>query len=83
MRIKVTQDHIDQGERNNSEGCPVFLALHDVFGDRVSSVNGESACIDGAEINLPAKVFDFVRRFDRKKDVIPFEFELEVLDFRD
>jgi hypothetical protein len=79
MTIKVTQAHIDSGSPNDSEHCPIALALveHKFEGVQVTPFyvklkhKGFSR-----EIGLPSEVSSRIVHFDMKYEMEPFEFEL-------
>lgn len=80
--VKVTQEHIDKGNRRRSESCPIALAIKDincyryiiVGADRVCTILNEGNKIE--EHKLPVEAINFIRRFDKYFSVKPFEFEL-------
>lgn len=76
MLIKVTQDHIDRGEKDNCLGCPVALALAEAIGEEINVQTDEFEGPDSGTIDLPDSVKLFVDSFDEGLPVHPFEFEL-------
>ena len=79
MKIKVTQEHIDNGWRCSRGWCPIALALRDVFGrdcdPRVSGVH--IALGPGTSYRTPPEAMYFISDYDDGRTVQPFEFELE------
>lgn len=91
IRIKVTQDHIDRGQRGNSCDCPIALALEGAQKDLSSFGHLTKASVGMSSVRLffpqstsdfliPLEASRFVRRFDRGESVEPFEFELETTE---
>jgi hypothetical protein len=79
MLIKVTEDHIENGRRHETCRCPIALAIKEATGCSNVSVGQQSATIGVYTHILPKEAGDFVRDFDHRKKVVPFEFELEGL----
>ncbi len=78
MKIKVTQEHIDQGQMKSPFYCPVAIALREHFW---SSSVGASICVvkykhPPVKLPIPLEVKEFVHSFDNMLGVKPFEFEL-------
>jgi hypothetical protein len=80
VTISVTQDDIDNGERQRCATCPVALAIRRVLpGAPMVSVGGWSVLLSTElEVLLPGVAEEFIAAFDRYAPVAPFEFELEV-----
>ena len=80
VRVKVTQDHIARGLRNNSSLCTIALALEEATG-HAAIVSLYSAFLLPATplkiFRLPDEVSIFIHRFDVGFSVQPFEFEVE------
>ena len=78
MKIKVTQEHIDNGLRSDCYYCPIALALKDATGFNwyVGSIyiGNESTVIT----LLSNTTKDFIWRFDIAAMVIPFEFDIDI-----
>lgn len=77
MIINVTQENIDNGERMQSELCPIALAIAKAFPDEVN------IDADYGEVNISGKVYQmtntcqiFMKSFDEGQPVIPFQFRL-------
>lgn len=89
FNIKVTQDHINKGERENGYECAISLAFIDmpnvVHVPYSTPVVGEEEGIakfettDGTEYKaiLPKNVVEFIQAFDKNKEVEPIEFEID------
>jgi hypothetical protein len=87
MRIEVTQEHIDRGQRKSCARCPVVLAIRQVSGvvlvyadrDEVDLRRGGKTLT----VSLPLKVSRFIDRFDATGpgSVEPFSFDLPIDDF--
>ena len=78
MRINVTQEHIDNGSVQNTESCPVALAVVSQTG-RMTRVFPDYIFIEGeTRIDLPSKAKQFVDDFDELKFVEPFSFNLPI-----
>lgn len=81
MKIKVTQEHIDKGERSLCAFCPVALAFKDVFPDKKVQAGIGVAIIEDAKYllaeywDLPREASNFIEQFDRGFPVYPFEFD--------
>lgn len=88
MKIQVTQAHIDRGTREFGQcpaacRCPVAYALAERFPHaRLRAypypvlVNAGAISIGRATFYPPPKVSRFVLRFDNRKPVRPFTFEI-------
>jgi len=83
--IKVTQEHIDSGITNSCYKCPIALAVNELV--------KPSGILVGASVNTlsiryfkndklntfltPRSAQRFIKRFDRKLSVKPFNFYLK------
>ena len=81
IRVRVTQEHINGGTRNDCGCCPVALALIDMLYEcvRVDATHIEIRI--GTSVRgflTPLEVAIFVRKYDGGEEVEPFEFELEL-----
>lgn len=82
MKIDVTADDIRLGKRCVATLCPVARAIRRAMKcrwrrwvvriDKIEDNEGAN------EYLTPLKVVAFIRRFDNKKPVEPFSFELKV-----
>lgn len=76
MKITVTQEDIDNGERGDECRCPIALALNRIVpGGKVHSYSAELPK-GREEIPLPSAACYFVEKFDTGKPVQPFTFDL-------
>lgn len=80
MKITVTEEHIQKGERRSCGRCPIAQAIHESTGVAMEvgiasawPANGPYKCID-----LPREAQVFIDRFDRGSRVRPFTFEFPV-----
>jgi hypothetical protein len=78
--ITVTESHIKRGKIQDSNSCPVALALRskkyravNVDDDSINFVNRSGRDV---ELDTPKKVSTFIERFDSGKKVKPFSFKL-------
>lgn len=86
MKIKVTENHIAQGEKESCSYCPVALAISEVIGlgdeDYIKVTdNVEIGIMVKKEMHhyqfeYPNNVCEFINKFDRGLVVEPFEFDL-------
>lgn len=81
MKIKVTQQHINDGEQSQCSICPVALAIKaaasitrvNVYPSFVSYLTNEYYLKD-----LPDHVGGRILHFDETGQMSPFEFELDI-----
>lgn len=78
MKIEVTQEDIDKGERGSCSGCPVALAMKRALGVQTLLVEDDAAWTNMEEYLLPDPVPDFIGDFDTGEPVKPFTFELPI-----
>lgn len=79
IRVPVTQEHIDNGCPGSPERCALALALKD--SGLPASVGVLLAIFDarkGFAAALPDEARRFRVRFDLRKPVAPFDFEISV-----
>ena len=84
IKIEMIQDDIDRANRqckrrnsSRSQSCPVAQALRRHFGARHSiSVVVTQAWVGDEHFILPAKVTNFITRYDEGKPVKPISFAL-------
>jgi len=82
MKIRGTQEHINQGLRMDARQCPVALALSEQVGGH-ASVGLNSACAgtypNPQGFKLPRSAQRFISAFDHesRKAVEPFNFRLK------
>ena len=83
MKIDVTQEHINKGQRGDSFSCPVALALLDEgfirpsIGSVFIEELGYTLTRKGFIVRTPHVASRFTRNFDRGDEVKSFSFELE------
>lgn len=76
MKIRVTQQHIEEGRRGSCRECPIALAIVSAgffkawVGASQIRANGKLWC------DTPPEVYRFIQKFDTNKRVKPFEFEI-------
>lgn len=77
LKVKVTRNHIEEGEPQSAEYCPIALALSDlglynvrVEGDTVEFSSTKEGDVHG--LDAPKCIRQFVERFD---DTIGYEDE--------
>jgi hypothetical protein len=74
--IKVDWKHIAKGEPEETESCPIALALREQ-GARDVDVNEDSINIGEKSYDMPGKARTFVTIFDSyRTDVKPMEFKI-------
>lgn len=73
--IRVTQEHIDKGIRNDVCLCPVALALKSA-GICEPYVTGDEIEVGSASYSPPEKVTNFIFKFDAGESVRPFKFSV-------
>ena len=85
MKIQVTKEDIEKGERGSCEWCPVALAIQRTYGkDKLVTVDVDSMGIwqDNREqhYQLPQIARDFIHDFDNDRKVAeglgPFSFKI-------
>lgn len=86
INVDVTWDNIERGQLKHCLVCPIALAIYDALGmsyphnDECSFlfVNHTNITLNNKHIDLPGVAIQFIRHFDRRMNVEPFSFELEV-----
>ena len=77
MKITVTAEDIKNGRKKNCRMCPLALAATRTY--RMAAwVFKNEVFINGVWAVLPSSAKRFVARFDKRKPVQPFTFELPV-----
>lgn len=79
MKITVTQQHIDEGQRGSSTRDPIAFAMADAGLERpYAGVNHLSWHEDDRKmfVKVPKEVYNFMLDFDNGKMVKPFEFQI-------
>ena len=81
MKITVTQQHINEGQRGSSARDPVAFAMIDAGCLRphagVTHLSWQDAGHKRYSVEVPRVVYEFMLEFDNGKLVEPFEFTLE------
>ena len=78
MKISVTQEDIEQGQRENCNYCPVALAIKRVVKPWDMAVGTSTCGINAHSYTLPTVAMMFIDSFDKGLPVQPFEFELPI-----
>ena len=87
MKINVTQEHINNGRRCASHGCPIALAVLDAIPLSFIAVGNFSISYriesdnELGNVALPRPAYNFIGNYDdvRKRAAAkPFSFELEL-----
>lgn len=76
-KIHVTALDIKQGVRFNPECCPIALALRrelQMWGEEDICVSRVTIDIEEQRIPTPKSALRFIRKFDEKRPVKPFNF---------
>lgn len=78
MKIQVTQEDIDKGERWKCGACPIALAAIRAFHQPHVLVDRDCVWVPGEDRgrSMPDKAQSFIRAFDAGQPVEQFEFEL-------
>ncbi len=81
MKLNITEDHIKNGKPEESEYCPIALAVKEQF-QNTSSIWVSSnfiylrVCNECKTYKLPANAQLFIRNFDSNLSVEPITIEL-------
>jgi hypothetical protein len=91
FNIEVTQDDIDEGERQSTCDCPIALALSRATGLEGGygemDIDADGLYVNGkrtlrrASNRLPSIARDFIREFDAGREVSPIRFQLTVFNW--
>jgi hypothetical protein len=81
ITVQVTQRHIDKGEKNDCNYCPVGIAMRESTGCYVV-VTQQAAAFTHDKYGtfaekMPKSVERFIERYDRGESVKPFQFRLK------
>lgn len=80
IKVKVTKDHIERGEKETDDRCPVALAISELDPNATVSVCDDDIWFgyppEYGEYPTPEKVRRFIKHFDAGLPVRPFTFEL-------
>lgn len=80
MIIEVKQEHIDNGTANQYWGCPIALAVREQTAFNNAAIGTSEwypSGVLGSQWDLPEIATKFIGKFDKRKPVQPFSFELE------
>lgn len=81
MKITVTQQHIDEGQRGSTTRDPIAFAMADAGLEHphagVTYLSWWHKGQSKLQVLIPDKVYDFMADFDNGRPVRPFTFELE------
>jgi hypothetical protein len=81
LKIKVTQEHIDKGERKSERFCPVALALKEQTHERAFVLKENCYFLVRQYVPrkypMPKEVEEFVSKFDKGEKVDPFSFDCD------
>ena len=88
VTVKVTQDDIDKGERETCRRCPIALALNRLLAlpaeVRLGNVRSSANIVTSYHpkywptLPLPAECKRFIKIFDGRGPVTPFDFPLTI-----
>lgn len=80
MKIQVTQQHIDEGQRGSSTRDPIAFAMEDAGCLQphagVTHLSWQDVNHKRHSVAVPRMVYDFMLDFDNGRGVEPFEFEV-------
>lgn len=76
-KIRVTEDDILRGKKDDCRACPVALALRRLF-PTAEVYNNEVAVQEREWRDLPDKVMLFIEEFDGGRPVLPFTFTIDL-----
>ena len=77
-KVKVTQFHINTGEKEDCHSCPVALALSETFPEYVFEVHRNDITINGEYWEMLTSIRVFIDAFDKELEVEPVEFEIDI-----
>lgn len=77
MKVIVTQEDIDNGDRTQSARCPIALAISRAYGIKNIAVGMDRVTGMSKTRWLPIEAQNFVLAFDNGEPVEPFEFRLQ------
>lgn len=78
LKINVTQDDIDKGNRGNSNSCPIARVVRGILPMARVNVRYINSIGMGADIALPSEATQFIVSFDNHYPVAPLEFEVDI-----
>ena len=81
MKITVTQQHIDEGQRGSSTRDPIAFAMADAWCIQpyagVARLFWYDESGEKHTADITEQLYEFIRAFDQGEPVQPFEFELK------
>lgn len=82
LHVEVTQEDINNGERQDSENCPIACALKRLVQNPEVEKSIEFDFEEQRFISrgLTLEISNFIAHFDDGNDVKPFSFELEAYE---
>lgn len=78
IKIKVTKEHIEKGQRVSPYCCPIALSIREQFPNKRIVVTRAYTLIGARDFKNPSEAQEFIDDFDHRNAVSPFEFELGV-----
>lgn len=83
IQIQVTQSDIDNGEPENSNICPIALAISRTLAIEPEDIEVLDDFVDFSAAGLinaplPVDAQRFIVRFDEELEVMPFRFDLKM-----
>jgi hypothetical protein len=84
IKIEVTQDDINKGERGNARFCPIARACSRIIpnSSKPSIAGGRWNYVNVNNIerrfNVPDFVNDFINDYDLNNPVTPIEFDIDI-----
>jgi hypothetical protein len=84
VKFAITQEDLDDGDRFNASSCPVALCSgrtlkrNDISVGCFSTFIGEGK--ERKQVSMPREMQDYIKNFDRRIEVRPVEFEMEIPD---
>lgn len=80
MKITVTHQHIDEGQRGSTTRDPIAFAMADAGCLRphvgVTHISWQDAEHKRYSVEVTEKIYEFIRDFDQGEPVEPFEFQI-------
>lgn len=82
VKVKVTQENINEGTRYDGNRCAMTLTFRDAGYNVLCGYNGvytpNPKIGEQSLAGFSSEIVDFIRAFDLGKPVKPFEFEIEL-----
>ncbi len=85
LNVNVTEHDIAAGIPEESNSCPIALAVYRQYPDAIVDVDGCNIVLNNAVFPLPEPACEFIDNFDSEHAVKPFSFEasVDVEDFKE